>query len=99
MGMTHFMRIISPKGSGTYLFSLLCPRPLRAIPDSGARNPVAVRRPWVRLVVAYFVAPGRRPRRLGDELRPQRHSPQSYFSKCRISRMIGVTRQIVEHSA
>jgi len=50
--MTRFMTIISPKGSGTYFLSPQAPWDLYAIPDSGARNPAAQRRAWVRLVVA-----------------------------------------------
>jgi len=76
MGMTRFMNIISPKGSGTYLVASPRPWDLRAIPDSGARTPAVERRAWVRLVVA--IAAGV----------PQ--SPQRRFSKCCISRMIGV---------
>jgi hypothetical protein len=84
MGMTRFMTTISLKGSGTYLFGSLCRWPLDAIPGSGARNTAVHRRAWVRLVVA--IAAGV----------PLQHNP--YFSKCRISRMIGVMQQIVEHS-
>ena len=76
MGMTHFMPIISLKGSGTYLLSSPCRWHLDAIPDSGVRNPAAQRRAWVRLVVA--IAAGV----------PLQHNPGFY--KCRISRMIGV---------
>ena len=76
MGMTPSMTIISPAGSDTYLLAVRRPRNLRAIPDSGARNPAVRRRAWVRLVVA--IAAGV----------PLRHNP--YFYKCRISRMIGV---------
>ena len=52
MGMTRFMPIILLKGSGTYVVASPCRSLLRAIPDSGARNPAAQRRAWVRLVVA-----------------------------------------------
>jgi hypothetical protein len=85
MGITRFMTIISPKGSGTYLLTAPCRWHLRAIPGSGARNAAGQRRTWVRLVVA--IAAGV----------PLQHN--SCFSKCRISRMIGVMRRIVEHSA
>ena len=97
-GMTRFMTIILLKGSGTYLFSSQCPRPVHAIPDSGARSPAVQRRAWVRLVVALFGGAGKGAGRFDDGLGPGRLSPQSCFSKCRISRMIGVIQQIVEHS-
>ncbi len=76
MGITHFIPIISLKGSDTYLLAAQCPSSLRAIPESGARNTAVRRRAWVRLVVA--IAAGV----------PLQHNP--YFYKCRISRMIGV---------
>jgi len=85
MGMTRFMTDISLKGSGTYLFASPCRWHLYAIPDSGARNPAPQRQAWVRLVVAITAGA------------PLQHNP--YFSKCRISRMIGVKQHIVEHSA
>ena len=84
MGITPFIPIISPKVSGSYRLSAQCPRDLYAIPASGVRNPASLRR-------LGFVWLWR--------LRPLCHSSQSYFSKCRISRMIGVIRQMVEHSA
>ena len=52
MGITRVVTLISPKGSGTYLFILDLRLPLHAIPGSGARNPAVQRRAWVRLVVA-----------------------------------------------
>ena len=76
MGMTHIMRSISVKGSDTYLFASPCPWHPNAISDSGARNLAAQRRAWVRLVVAITADV------------PFQHNP--CFSKCRISRMIGV---------
>jgi hypothetical protein len=84
MGIKRFMPIISPKASSTYHHLPQSPRDLCAIPDSGARNPATRRR-------LGFVWLWR--------LRPLCHSSQSYFSKSYISRMIGVMRTIVEHSA
>jgi len=43
MGMTRFMTDISPNGSGTYLFALLCRWDLNAISDNGARDPARLR--------------------------------------------------------
>ena len=85
MGMTRFITVISPKGSGTYDLALASRWHLREIPDSGARKAALQRGAWVRLVVAITAAVP---------------SPaQSHFYKCRISRMIGVMQRIVEHSA
>jgi hypothetical protein len=85
MGMTRFMTIISRESSGTYLLASPPRWYRRAISESGACDPAGQRRAWVRLVVAITAAV------------PLQHN--SCFSKCRISRMIGVTQQIVEHSA
>lgn len=38
MGITHFIPIISLKGSDTYRLAAQCPSSLRAIPESGART-------------------------------------------------------------
>src|SRR5665213_1252758 len=99
MGITHFITIISLKGSDTYLFASLCRWHLHAITESGACDPAEQRHAWVRLVVAHLAAPEGAWQGSGDGLGPECHSPQSCFSKCRISRMIGVMRQMVEHSA
>jgi hypothetical protein len=78
MGITPFMAIISPKASDTYVLSRQCPGNCYAIPGSGVRDAAAQRRAWVRLVVAILAGVA--------------GPAQSRFSKCRISRMIGVMR-------
>jgi hypothetical protein len=52
MGVTPFVRKFLLKVQVLASFPRRAPGPVHAIPDSGARNPAAQRRAWVRLVVA-----------------------------------------------
>jgi len=82
MGVTHFTTIISLKGSNTYL--LFPPRRWHCgcDPESGARSTATLRR--LGFVWLWRLRRGCR-------------SAHSHFSKCCISRMMGLIRQTVEH--
>lgn len=98
MGMTPFVKLISLKGSATYLFASPGRWLPRAIPKSGACDSAVLPRLGFVWLFRVLTATGKGLRRFGDGLGPGRPSPHSYFYKCRISRMIGVIQQIVEHS-
>ena len=92
MGVTRFMTIISSNGSGTYLFASECAG--TSLCDSSQWSPESgcAAAAWVRLVVADISSAGKAAEEVGDRPWPKCQSPQSYFSKCRISRMMGMMR-------
>jgi hypothetical protein len=92
MGVTRFITIISSKGSGTYLFASECAA--TSLCDSSQWSPESggAAAAWVRLVVADVSGTGKTAEEVGDGLWPKCQSPQSYFSKSCISRMMGIMR-------